>query len=177
MDISRAIEIIELHNEWRIQGDMFEGVPFDELTEALNVAVKELKKIKPKKIKQSPEEINQKLVLFSSWWSLYDKKVGREVVQKKWVNLSLQEIYKCLDVVKDYVESKPDKTFRKDPATYLNQKSWNDEIIKPNTVTNAKSIGEIGDGVVSRITAKYSKSNDDIPNESATIDSDHEVVE
>ena len=32
----------------------------------------------------------------------------------------------------DYVNSTPDKKFRKDPTTYLNNKSFNDEIIISN---------------------------------------------
>jgi hypothetical protein len=79
--------------------------------------------------KESDEMKEHKLVLFTSWWSLYNKKVGKEKAQNKWVKLSLEEINQCLNVVNAYVKSTPDIQFRKDPTTYINGKHWNDEII------------------------------------------------
>lgn len=66
---------------------------------------------------------------FFTWWNLYDKKVGREACMKKWLNLTKKEQQACIDAAKTYVASTPDKKYRKNPLTYLNQKSWNDEII------------------------------------------------
>ena len=40
----------------------------------------------------------------------------------------------CLKVVDEYVRSTPNRQYRKDPSTYLNQESWNDEIIFPEDV-------------------------------------------
>jgi hypothetical protein len=66
---------------------------------------------------------------FESWWNSYDKKVGRPKSEKKWSTLSHEEKQKCISVVKIYVESTPDKKFRKDPLTYLNGRHWEDEIL------------------------------------------------
>jgi hypothetical protein len=91
----------------------------------------------PKKATKEPVQKddvpNEKEVLFDEWWSKYGKKVGKEKSLKLWMKLKIGEIYKCLAVVDDYVLSKPDKQFRKDPATYLHNKSFNDEIIIGNT--------------------------------------------
>jgi len=37
-----------------------------------------------------------------------------------------------------YKLSRPDKTFRKDPLTYLNNKSWEDEIIGVGAVSKVE---------------------------------------
>lgn len=68
---------------------------------------------------------------FDDFWNAYDKKVGRENSQILWANLLQDEKEKIMEVLPDYIASKPDKKFRKDPETFLNNKSWNDEIIKP----------------------------------------------
>jgi hypothetical protein len=93
--------------------------------------------------------MENKLILFTSWWSLYNKKTGKEKTQAKWLKLSIEEINKCLDVVSDYVKSTPDKQFRKDPTTYLNGKHWNDEIIfkttqQPQNPKQIDIIAELG---------------------------------
>lgn len=70
---------------------------------------------------------------FDDFWNIYDKKVGdREKIKKKFESLSQTDRYKILDHLPKYKESQPDKKFRKDPSTYLNNKSWNDEIIMSN---------------------------------------------
>ena len=66
---------------------------------------------------------------FDWWWNLYDKKCGKEKCFKKWKKLSLSERYACYAATPAYVTSTPDKQFRKNPLTYLNQKAWEDEII------------------------------------------------
>ena len=75
---------------------------------------------------------------FEKWWDLYDFKIGRDKCEKIWKRISKQDIEKILIHTKDYVKvtvktetvGKVFKPRRKNPATYLNQKSWNDEIVK-----------------------------------------------
>ena len=62
---------------------------------------------------------------------MYDKKVGRETCEKKWARLTEAERQKIFATLPGYIISQPDKKYRKNPETYLNQKSWNDEIIIP----------------------------------------------
>ena len=77
---------------------------------------------------------------FDDFWDLYEKKSDREKCEKKFKALSQSEKEKIMQHVPLYVLTTPDKKFRKDPATYLNNKSWNNEFINPNNPTDdAKS--------------------------------------
>jgi hypothetical protein len=67
---------------------------------------------------------------FEDFWDLYDKKRGdKDKVKKKWVKLKQSEKEAIMDYLPRYIQAQPDKQYRKDPATFLNNKSWNDEII------------------------------------------------
>lgn len=79
-------------------------------------------------------------VAFDDWWTLYDKKCGRKDCEKKWNKLSLEEKEACLAATPAYVASTPDKQYRKNPLSYLNQKAWNDEIIPRNGTDNKSTI-------------------------------------
>ena len=69
-------------------------------------------------------------ISFGEWWDLYDKKVGDKTkLEKKWNSLSNEERQKAIDHTVLYKHSQLDKKFRKNPETYLNNKSFNDEII------------------------------------------------
>lgn len=69
-------------------------------------------------------------VHFGDFWELYDKKVGEKgKLQKKWENLKPGEREKAMLYIPSYKIAQPDKKFRKDPSTFINNKSWNDELI------------------------------------------------
>lgn len=76
---------------------------------------------------------------FNHWWSLYDKKRGREKCMQKWIKMSATEQFACIKATPAYVASTPDKAYRKDPLTYLNGKCWNDEIIMKNGTDKSTS--------------------------------------
>ena len=68
---------------------------------------------------------------FDRFWDLYDYKVGKkEKIIKKFEGLTVEQKEKIFETLPEYVKSTPDKKFRKHPETYLNNHSWNDEIIK-----------------------------------------------
>ena len=74
---------------------------------------------------------------FNDFWETYDKKRGdKEKLKKKWETLKQSDKEKILEYIPQYKLAQPDKNFRKDPQTFLNNKSWNDEIItsKPNNL-------------------------------------------
>jgi hypothetical protein len=71
-------------------------------------------------------------VPFEQFWNLYDKKKGRKDCEKKWYRLKDEDRQAIIEHVPKYVHSTPDKKFRKDPATYINQEAWKDEIILQN---------------------------------------------
>lgn len=75
-------------------------------------------------------------ITFDEFWNLYDKKVGdKGKLEKKWASLTDDERSKAIWHIPQYKSAQPDKQFRKDPGTYLNNKSFNDEIIKNGTTT------------------------------------------
>ena len=76
------------------------------------------------------ENTNTLNVSFDDFWNLYDKKVGdKEKIKIKWAKLKDSERDAIMNQLPLYKKSQPNKKYRKDPATYLNNKSWNDEII------------------------------------------------
>jgi hypothetical protein len=80
-------------------------------------------------IKESKED-NSINVEFSVFWDLYDKKVGdRSKLIKKWQSLTDVDRQKIIEYIPKYKLSQPDKKYRKDPQTFFNNHSWNDEII------------------------------------------------
>ena len=82
---------------------------------------------------------------FENFWNDYDKKVGdKDKLRKKWGSISTKNRKTIKEHIPKYKLSQPEKRFRKNPETYLNQKSWNDEIITRadtavTTVTESKT--------------------------------------
>lgn len=75
--------------------------------------------------------INKNINIDFDWfWNDYDKKVGdKQKLKKKWNKLTDEERQNAMNYLDLYKQSVPDKQFRKNPETFLNNKSWNDEII------------------------------------------------
>ena len=70
---------------------------------------------------------------FEHVWNLYQKKRGDKAKpKKKWEKLSVADRQAALRHIPLYVASTPDKQYRKDFGTYINNSSWNDEIIPYN---------------------------------------------
>jgi hypothetical protein len=119
------------NNRWGNRGAIGEG----------NAKESKVKEIKEKEIKVN--KINIIDSAFNEWWNAYDKKVSKDKAITKWNILTIDEKQLALKIVESYVDSTPDKTFRKDPTTYLNNKSFNDEIInRTNPSSNKLSYGE-----------------------------------
>jgi len=76
---------------------------------------------------------------FEVFWNLYDKKVERASCEKKWKKIKPDAYQLIFDHVERYVKSTPEKQFRKHPETYLNNASWNDEIVFPTNKNEAQS--------------------------------------
>lgn len=67
---------------------------------------------------------------FDRVWDMYQKKVGpKDRLRKKWNKLSKRERKAAMAYIPRYVAATPDKKYRKNFETFLNQKSWHDEII------------------------------------------------
>lgn len=66
---------------------------------------------------------------FDFFWNLYDKKVGRPKTEKKWNKLTNNERQAIIDYIPKYLKACPEKQYRKNPETFFNNRSWEDEII------------------------------------------------
>lgn len=67
---------------------------------------------------------------FDEFWNDYDKKVGsKDKLRKKWNRIPDPEKVKIKEYIPKYKASTPDKQFRKNPETFINNESWKDEII------------------------------------------------
>ncbi len=74
---------------------------------------------------------------FEVFWNLYDKKVGDKAkLTKKWESLKDSERTDIIAYIPKYKVAQPEKKYRKNPDTFFNNKSWNDELItdKPTEV-------------------------------------------
>ena len=89
----------------------------------------------PKKAENENENEND-LNSFVRFWDLYNKKVNKPKSQKLWIKLSLKQQEAIFNHVPKYIASKTEKQYIKNPDTYLRNRSWEDEIIKP---TNGSS--------------------------------------
>ena len=70
---------------------------------------------------------------FERFWNLYDKKIGEKgKIKAKFLKLSKSDRAKIFETLPAYVAATPEKRYRKNSETYLNNKSWNDEIIDNN---------------------------------------------
>jgi uncharacterized protein YdaU (DUF1376 family) len=79
---------------------------------------------------------------FEEFWDLYDYKKSRDKAEKAWKTLNKEEKALALQHAPVYAKSTPDKQFRKHPTTYLNSKSFNDEIIE-RTISTKLSYAEL----------------------------------
>lgn len=76
------------------------------------------------------KEEKNNIYSFDDFWNDYDKKVGdKKKLMKKWEGISDSDKAMIKDYIPRYKKSQPDKKYRKNPETFFNNKSWNDEII------------------------------------------------
>ncbi len=83
--------------------------------------------------KERTKEINKE---FEKFWNSYDKKVWLEKTLKKRSTLTDKERADIFLNIPHYKASKPDKKYRRDPTTYLNNRTREDEILPPDPKFN-----------------------------------------
>jgi hypothetical protein len=69
---------------------------------------------------------------FEKFWKTYKKPVGKARAYKIFMKLKREEIDQILATVSDFVLYNLEAQFRPHPATYLNQRRWEDEL-RPST--------------------------------------------
>lgn len=103
---------------YHLNGEIAEWDEFSEVAEAEKV-------LKKHDLPQIVEEYS-----FEDFWDDYDKKVGsKPKLLKKWAKISKKDKQKIREYIPLYKAAQPDKKYRKNPETFLNNESWNDEII------------------------------------------------
>ena len=66
---------------------------------------------------------------FIRFWEMYDKKINRSMCERVWRRLPVKERTAILRYIPLYKQAQPDKRYRKNPLTFLRNKSWLDELI------------------------------------------------
>lgn len=89
-------------------------------------------------VKKNTKLIN---IPFDEFWSMYDKKQDRAKCEKKWLKLTDEERLLTMNHLPAYIQSTPNKQYRKHPATYLNGEAWNNEVISNLPVTTNNQQG------------------------------------
>lgn len=106
--------------------------------ELINAFIKFLE-AKGYKVTPPPREVKDEYT-FDRAWNLYEKKVGcKSKLEKKWNSMSKKDRKAAIEYIPLYVLSQPDKKYRKNFQTFLNQRGWEDELIgatEPPTTTN-----------------------------------------
>ena len=82
-------------------------------------------------------ELDLSIFPFDDFWNMYDKKKDRAKCEKLYKKINEVDREKIKQTLPVYIEStKDNKQYRKDPATYLNNRSWENEIIPQNNITS-----------------------------------------
>lgn len=106
------------------------------ITDNLEDVIVFLDSINESKAEVIHQQQHQELILwpsFQDFWDLYDKKTDSKVkCEKKWNRLSQNIREEIMQHLPYYVMSTPDKQYRKNPSTYLNNHGWTHEIIQKN---------------------------------------------
>lgn len=96
--------------------------------ELINAFIKFLE-AKGYKVTPPPREVKDEYT-FDRAWNLYEKKVGcKSKLEKKWNSMSKKDRKAAIEYIPLYVLSQPDKQYRKNFLTFLNQRGWEDELI------------------------------------------------
>ena len=74
---------------------------------------------------------------FNEIWDMYGKPVGDvEQLRKRWQQLTLDEKRKIYEYVPLYVQSRPEKKYRKDFANFLTCRTWETEPLTKESLSN-----------------------------------------
>ena len=118
------------------------------------------------KVTAPPKEVKDEYT-FERAWNLYEKKVGcKDKLEKKWNSMSQKDRKAAIEYIPLYVLSKPDKQYRKNFQTFLNQRGWEDELIgatPPPAVINEQP-SEISQ-LIARTKAEQERNTDEAKNQ------------
>lgn len=81
--------------------------------------------------------------LFSEFWTMYGKKVDRRKALQKWNRLSMKDRRFILDYLPRYIEATPDIQYRRNPVTFLNNRSWENDLPAHHKKEQNSSYGSV----------------------------------
>lgn len=80
---------------------------------------------------------------FSEFWEFYDKKKDKQRAERAYKKLSLLDRKCIFDTLQAYKDSTPNKKYRKNPEAYLNNRTWEDEIIPVGNIVCSKTPAQV----------------------------------
>ncbi|MFA5229594.1 MAG: DUF4373 domain-containing protein [Candidatus Paceibacterota bacterium] len=80
---------------------------------------------------------------FSEFWEFYDKKKDKQRAERAYKKISMRDRKCIFDTLQAYKDSTPDKRYRKNPEAYLNNRTWEDEIIPPDNDRCSKTPAQV----------------------------------
>jgi len=80
---------------------------------------------------------------FSEFWEFYDKKKDKQRAEKVYKKISLRDRKCIFNTLQKYKDSTPDKQYRKNPETYLRNRTWEDEIIPMGNDRRPKALDSV----------------------------------
>lgn len=95
-----------------------------------------------KQVKEKSKTENKQQEYFSIFWASYPKKVGKGAAEKSWKKIKptkdlLEKMLNAIETAKQSRQwNKDNGQYIPNPATWLNQKRWEDEIIIDNKYSN-----------------------------------------
>lgn len=88
---------------------------------------------------------------FNVWWNIYDKKVDMSKCKKKFLKLSRDEMRKAIEHSEEYILAQPDKQYRRNPITYLNNKNFNDDELLRRKQSEGERVKQTAQDTIERI--------------------------
>lgn len=70
---------------------------------------------------------------FDEFWNLYDKKEDKKDCVKKWNKLTQSERELIMHYIEPYKLSLSDLKYQRNPVTFINKRTWENELIKPKS--------------------------------------------
>ena len=121
LEESKVKQILDKLSHWLIQDDI------NTISERYQVDAPETETETERETKKETETDDG----FDEFWRIYDYAKGKPAAKKSWKKLrpSIELQLSIYDAARAYVQSTPDKQFRKHASTWLNAEGWNDEIV------------------------------------------------
>lgn len=92
---------------------------------------------------------------FDDFWDLYDKKIDRPKCERKWKRLDQKTREAIMAYLPEYVRRTSEKRFRRNPYTFLNNNTWENDYPEERTKVNErKSNNDIAASAAAKIISK-----------------------